>query len=319
MTEGQAGDRLDKLVALALPELSRARVQQLVDDGFVRVGGVVVKSAERPKAGLQVEVRLPVVAEPKLTPVQIGLKKLFEDQHLVVIDKPAGLSVHPGAGEPQTTLVHGLLAEIADLAGIGGELRPGIVHRLDKDTSGCLVVAKSEPVLRGLQEQFAGRKVDKRYLAIVHGVAAPQGTFDTLHGRHPTDRKRFSTKVNEGKRAVTRWTRLGERAPVKDVDLGASLVTIELLTGRTHQIRAHFADAGHPLLADELYGATRLETKLPEKSLVKQAAAAVGRQALHAHKLSFAHPITGKTIACEAPLPQELTAGLLLLGLPVPA
>jgi 23S rRNA pseudouridine1911/1915/1917 synthase len=311
-----SGERLDRSIAALMPELSRARVQALLEQGLVALDGRAAKSSERPQAGAQVEVKLPTVVVTKVVPVHLGLRILFEDAHLVVIDKDAGISVHPGAGSPQTTLVHGLLAQIEGLAGIGGELRPGIVHRLDKDTSGCLVVAKSEPVLRGLQAAFAGRKVDKRYLALVHGVVAEQGRFDTLHGRHPTDRKRFSTKVAEGKRAVTAWRRLATADAQAVGGQGASLVEIELHTGRTHQIRAHFADAGHPLLHDELYGGVKRELRLPEDARVRRAAAAVGRQALHAERLSFTHPITFALVACCSPLPEVLREALRLLGMP---
>ena len=165
------------------------------------------------------------------------------------------MAVHPGAGIASGTVVHGLLHQVRGLAGIGGELRPGIVHRLDKETSGCLVVAKTEPALRALQAQFKARRVDKRYLALVHGAPAGEGTFDTFHGRHPVDRKRFSSRVSEGRRAVTTWRVLGRAE-------GAALVEVELLTGRTHQIRAHFADAGFPLVGDALYGGRKRESRL---------------------------------------------------------
>lgn len=311
----EAGERLDKLVAGRLPDLSRARVRQLVDEGLVLVDGAPGKPADRPRAGARVEVRLPAVRPPRLTPVALGLRVLFEDAHLVVIDKPAGLSVHPGAGEPQTTVVHGLLSQIEGLAGIGGELRPGIVHRLDKDTSGCLVVAKSEPVLRGLQERFAARQVEKRYLALVHGQPAERGAWDTAYGRHPTDRKRFSSKVAAGKRAVTRWRVLARAEAARAGGQGAAWVEVELLTGRTHQIRAHFADAGHPLVADAMYGGTKREARLPEGAPLREAAARVGRQALHAARLSFEHPVTGARVECASPVPDDLRGALELLGL----
>src|SRR5712691_6680824 len=276
---GDAGMRLDQLLAARLPELSRSRLQQIIAEGAVRVGGAVAKPSLRPRAGAEIEVRVP---EP-----------------------------HPAAGIVSGTVVHGLLHQVHGLAGIGGELRPGIVHRLDKETSGCLVVAKTEPALRGLQAEFKSRRVEKRYLAIVHGAPADSGEFDTLHGRHPVDRKRFSSRVREGRRAVARWRVLGRAS-------GAALVEVELLTGRTHQIRAHFADAGHPLLGDALYGGRKREARLRPDAPARKASAEIGRQALHAAVLGFTHPRTGAPVRCEAPLPKEFRAALRELGIEAP-
>ncbi len=304
----EAGQRLDKLLSLRLPELSRARVQQLIEQGLVLLEGKPVRAAERPDAGASVEVQLPQAQPARLEAMQLDLPVLYDDPHLLVIDKPAGIAVHPGAGAPRATVVHGLLHQVSDLVGIGGELRPGVVHRLDRDTSGCLVVAKTEPALRGLQALFKARRIAKQYLALVHGAPAEAGEFDTFYDRHPVDRKRFSSKASEGRRAVTRWRALRRGG-------GASLLDVELLTGRTHQIRAHFADAGFPLLADKLYGGTKREAKLPEDSPLRKAAEAIGRQALHARSLSFAHPITGEQISCLAPLPKDFLAALVAVGI----
>jgi 23S rRNA pseudouridine1911/1915/1917 synthase len=286
----------------------------------------------------------------------MNLRVLYEDPALVVIDKPAGVAVHPGAGVRAATLVHGLLHQIEGLAGIGGELRPGIVHRLDKDTSGCLVVAKSELALRGLQASFKARAVEKVYLALVHGAPAESGTLDTFYGRHPVDRKRFSSKVPEGRRAITKWRVLARSgAGVASTSGGAqvSLLAVELHTGRTHQIRAHFSDAGHPLMADSLYGGTRREAKLPAGSPIRAAAEALGRQWLHAKTLAFDHPLAGTSkpapapseatppkqaakrsraatqsaatvlyearVSCSAPLPDDLRLALSAMGLEEPA
>jgi 23S rRNA pseudouridine1911/1915/1917 synthase len=205
-------------------------------------------------------------------------------------------------------VVHGLLAKVRGLAGIGGEERPGIVHRLDKETSGCLVVAKSEVALRGLQSAFKERTVTKQYRALVHGDPPPEGTFDTFFGRHPVDRKRFSSKVEKGRRAVTSF-RVLERGP------SVSLLDVDLHTGRTHQIRAHFADAGWPLLGDRLYGGVRRESRLAKDAPARAAARTLGRQALHAAVLAFDHPITGMKVVCEAPLPDDLRAALRILGM----
>src|SRR2546423_6898099 len=308
---GEAGMRLDGLIAARLPELSRSRLQKLIDEGAVRVAGAAVKASLRPRAGVEIEVRVPEPRPAALVPEDLRLPVLYQDGDLLVIDKPAGLAVHPGAGIVSGTVVHGLLHQVRGLAGIGGELRPGIVHRLDKETSGCLVVAKTEPALRGLQAEFKCRRVQKRYLAIVHGEPPDAGEFDTLHGRHPVDRKRFSSRVREGRRAVTRFRVLARGG-------GAALVEAELLTGRTHQIRAHFADAGFPLLADTLYGGRRREARLRPDAPARRAAAAMGRHALHAAVLGFTHPITGAPVRCAAPLPADFRAALRELEIPPP-
>ena len=297
-----AGGRLDKLIAAQFPDFSRARVQQLIEEGMVDVDARPASSSDRPAAGARVRVRIPEVRAARLDPVKLDLPVLYDDASLLVIDKPAGLAVHPGAGGEEQTVVHGLLHQVSDLRGVGGELRPGIVHRLDKDTSGCLVVAKTEEALRGLQAQFKARSVEKHYRALVHGAPPARGELDTLIARHPVDRKRFSTKVKEGRRAVTRFTVLARTAQ-------AAWVDVELLTGRTHQIRAHFADQGWPLFCDRLYGGTKREgPSAPEP--VRRAAAALGRQGLHAFRLAFAHPVTGVRVACESPLPADLKAAL---------
>jgi 23S rRNA pseudouridine1911/1915/1917 synthase len=288
------GERLDKLLASLLPDLSRARLQALISQGHVLVAGKPAKPSMRPKAGAELSVEVPAAEPIELVAEDLALPVLFEDPHLLVIDKPAGVVVHPGAGVTRGTVVHGLLHQVRDLAGISGELRPGIVHRLDKDTSGCLVVAKTETALRGLQAQFKARQVEKRYRALVHGAPPEEGELDTLFGRHPVHRKRFSSKVREGRRAVTRF-RVLARAEKK-----AAWLDVELLTGRTHQIRAHFADKGWPIFGDSLYG-RRDEV--------------IARQALHAFRLKFLHPVTGAEIACEAPIPEDLRAALVALGL----
>jgi len=306
----RAGERLDKLIAARFPDLSRARVQQLILEGLVDVGGAAASAADRPKAGAVVAVRLPEVAPPRLDPVKLDLPVLYDDAHLIVIDKPAGIAVHPGAGGEGTTIVHGLLHQVADLRGVGGELRPGIVHRLDKDTSGCLVVAKTERALRTLQASFKAREVEKGYRALVHGAPPDRLELDTAYGRHPVQRKRFSSKVREGKRAVTRFSVLSR---TKD----AAFLDVELFTGRTHQIRAHLADHGWPLFCDVLYGGTRREGPGAAEP-VRRAAAALGRQGLHARRLAFPHPVTGAAVVCIAPLPPDLRAALRELGLSSP-
>ena len=232
--------------------------------------------------------QLPESEPSTLVPEDIAFDVVHEDSALIVINKPAGLVVHPGAGHRQGTLVNGLLSRVKDLGGIGGELRPGIVHRLDKDTSGLMVVAKTESALASLQKAFAARDVAKSYLALVHGAPPREGTFDTWHARHPTQRLRFSSKVNKGKRAVTHYKVRTQWAQAAEVE-------VALETGRTHQIRVHFADAGFPLLADALYGGRR----------VRGDDAFIARQALHAWKLSFIHPRSNKAVNFTAPVPAD--------------
>jgi 23S rRNA pseudouridine1911/1915/1917 synthase len=303
----EAGARLDKLLAAKLPELSRARLQALIADGHVRVSGKPAKAALRATAGAVLEVEVPAPRPVELIAEDLRLPVLFEDEALLVIDKPAGMAVHPGAGISRGTVVHGILHQVGDLRGVGGELRPGIVHRLDKDTSGCLAVAKTEEALRALQRLFKARQVEKRYRALVHGAPPDRGEMDTAYARHPTDRKRFSSKVREGKHAVTRFSVLA-RSP------GAAWVDVELLTGRTHQIRAHFADSGWPLFCDKLYGGTRREgPSAPPR--IRAAATALGRQGLHAFRLAFDHPLGGPRVECESPLPADLRAALGALDL----
>jgi len=302
------GERLDKQIAAQVPELSRARAQELIASGRVSVEGrSAARPSERPRPGAAVVVEVPEPQAVSLVAEDLRLPVLYDDEELLVIDKPAGIAVHPGAGRYQGTVVHGLLYQVSNLRGVGGELRPGIVHRLDKDTSGCLAVAKTERALRGLQAQFKARQVEKRYRALVHGAPPDRGEIDAPLGRHPTDRKRFSSRARSGRRALTRFSVLG-RAP------GAAWLEVELLTGRTHQIRAHFAEAGWPLFCDKLYGGTRREG--PKAPLaVRRAAEALGRQGLHAFRLAFAHPISGARVECEAPLPADLRAALAELGL----
>ena len=295
--------RLDAFLAEHDASLSRAQAQRLIDDGDVTVNGLAIaKAGARLRRGdrVLVTIRPPVAID--LTPEPMDLVILYEDAHLIVVDKPAGLVVHPAPGHPRGTLVHGLLHHVRDLAGIGGELRPGIVHRLDKDTSGVMVVAKDEPTLVGLQRAFKAKaegELVREYLAVC-APAPPtgRGSIRTLHDRHPVDRKRFSSKVTRGKAAVTHWE-VAERFVVD-----AAVVRCRLETGRTHQIRVHLADAGWPLVGDPLYG-RRYTNKL---AAIAPLAAALGRQALHAARLDFVHPITGARLAFASAPPPDLQA-----------
>ncbi len=294
-TAADRGERYDRFLAGRLTELSRSRIQALIDDGHVTVASVAIKASGRVQGGERIVVEIPdaTPAEPQAEALPLTI--LYQDRDVLVVDKAAGMVVHPGAGHHDGTLVNALLHHVTDLKGVGGELRPGIVHRLDKDTSGVIVIAKHERALTTLQKAFASREVEKVYLAIVAGEPPDEGTFRTLHARHPVHRMRFTGRLKTGKSAVTHYR-------VKERLAGAALVEITLETGRTHQIRMHFSEAGFPLLADELYG-SRTSSKLT----------AAPRLALHAHRLAFAHPKTGKPVSVTSPLPDDLTRAVKAL------
>lgn len=293
------GLRLDQFLADAGLVGSRARGHALIEAGHVTLDGKpATKPSARLKAGQACGVTEPDLAPAKPLPEAIPLTRLYEDRDLVVVDKPAGLVVHPGAGHATGTLVNALLHHVDGLAGVGGEARPGIVHRLDRDTSGVLVVAKHDDALRALQAAFKARTVDKRYLALVYGQPPDETTYDTLYGRHATQRQRFSSKVKTGKRAVTHLRTLRRFGQAAEVEL-------VLETGRTHQIRVHLADAGFPLLGDAVYG-SRASAKLE----------VIPRQALHALRLEFDHPRTGKRLRFEAPVPADFVAARRALQAP---
>ncbi len=298
-----AGGRLDAVVAARIAELSRAQVQRLIEDGQVSVSGVVAKKAgARLKVGEEISVRVPAPSALEVVAQDIPLVILHEDADLIVIDKPAGLVVHPAPGHPSGTLVNALLFHCKDLSGIGGVLRPGIVHRLDRDTTGVMVATKSDRAHAGLSAAFAAKSrgetggIDRSYLAIAAPPPpAPSGTLRTMYGRHPIHRKKFSSKVANGKAAVTHYE-------VTESLHRAALVRLRLETGRTHQIRVHAADHGWPLLGDQVYGVRQRDDRLAA------AADALGRQALHASVLAFEHPVTGVRLSFESPLPPDLEA-----------
>ena len=289
--------RLDRWLVSQRPEQSRARIQKFIDAGYVRVNGVTGRAKTPLRLHDEVELWMPPPEPlPYLLAQDIPLDVLFEDSHLIVLNKPAGLTVHPAPGNKDGTLVNGLLFHCPDLPGIGGEMRPGIVHRLDKDTTGCIVVAKSQEALVKLQVQIQKRIASRQYLAVVHGVPpAEQGTVVGAIGRHPADRKKYAVVADEtGRHACTHW-RLIER-------LGDySLMRFKLDTGRTHQIRVHCAHIGHPIVGDATYSRCR---KLP---------IALSGQALHAVALGLDHPITGERMQFEAPLPEVFEALLAVL------
>lgn len=332
-----AGARLDQFMVGHLPDVSRARVQQLVEEGKITVNGKTVKPSLRLKGREEIAVLGPVELPPlKAVPEDIPLDVIYEDKDLAVINKPAGMMVHAGAGASDDarnrgTLVNALLHRFGKLSKGSDELRPGIVHRLDKDTSGLLVVAKNDVTHRKLAAQFSGRKVEKRYIALVHGWPKQDtGTVDAPIGRDRTNRARMSTRGDEGRDAVSHWKIL-ERI---DSRYGKfALVEIRIETGRTHQIRVHLASLGFPVAGDTLYGApavlspltrdrqrfgtavsTRAEAKkanLKKKKGAEPSTWDLGRNFLHAASLKFEHPRSGQELEFTAPLPKELEA---LLG-----
>jgi len=306
----EAGRRLDRFLADAIGSLSRSRVKALIDAGHATADGVVLRDAS---AGIRAGVRYALLIPPP-TPARplaqsIPLTILFEDRELIVLDKPAGLVVHPAPGNLDGTLVNALLAHAGnELEGIGGEARPGIVHRLDKDTSGVMVVAKTEGTHRALSAAFAERDLDRAYLALAWGLPEPAvGDIEGAIGRHPTDRKRMAVVSRGGKAALTHY-RL-ERT----WGTAVSLLRCRLATGRTHQIRVHLAERGHPVVGDPVYlrrtpAAARL---LPVNA--RETLLAFPRQALHAATLGFRHPKTGQTLEFTTPLPADMAALLTLL------
>jgi len=296
------GERLDIwLAARGLP-ISRSQIRRRIDEGEVTVGGQRARPARKLHRGEKVRFVPPPPAPVEDLPEDLPLSILYEDEHLVVVDKAPGMVVHPATSHQSGTLVNALLHHCgASLKGVGGERRPGIVHRLDRDTSGVMVVAKDEPTLVGLQQLFLAGKIDgrleRKYLALVEGVVAERGTFRTKYGRDPRDRKRFSSRVTSGRHAITHWV-VRERLP------GATLVEAQLETGRTHQIRVHFKDAGHPLVGDVQYG------KLPREPRLREVARALGRQALHAYVLGLVHPATGAFMRWQTEPPADFRAAL---------
>ncbi len=295
----EAGERLDRLLAARPLGASRAVLQRWMAEGRVTIEGrpVAPKDKARPGTIVRVEPGPPPVSEA--LPEPIPLELLYEDAALIVLHKPAGLVVHPAAGHESGTLVNALLHH-AEVERGEDPRRPGVVHRLDKDTSGVMVVARTDAAREALTAQFAHHTIEREYQAICVGAPPPALTFDTLIGRHPTDRKRFSSRVRTGKRAVTHVTRERELA-------GAALVRCRLETGRTHQIRVHLADHGYPLLGDPLY------SKPPKDPRLRTVGAELGRQALHARVLGFTHPTTAERLRFEVEPPADFACALAQL------
>jgi 23S rRNA pseudouridine1911/1915/1917 synthase len=292
--EEHEGARLDSFLAALLPEQSRSQLQKLIKDG--RVSGPVrtLRPSTAVRAGQEysIDIPSPVAATP--TPEELPLRIVFEDPDVVVLDKPAGMVVHPGAGHRSGTLVNALLHHVKDLSGIGGELRPGIVHRLDRGTSGLMVVAKHDRAHQELSRQFSDREVEKEYVALVWGVVHAGRRIDAPIGRDEKDRQRMSTRARRARSAVTRvtWARHFK---------GVSLLKVAIATGRTHQIRVHLSAIGHPIVGDSTYGGVRRRVPHDLRPVMR-----LERPFLHAARLSFTHPVDGRRVDFDSPLPPDL-------------
>ncbi len=304
-TSGGGDVRLDKFLSGDKNlDLSRSRIRHLINSGAVRVNGEIRRPSYQLRPGDRIEVSFPPQSVSAEAPADIDFELLHEDNSILVVNKPPGLVVHPSAGHPTGTLVHGLLYKCPDLSSLGGPTRPGIVHRLDKDTSGVMVVAKDDRAHDFLAHQFKRREVRKRYLAVVHGkVQGERGVVDLPISRHPAKRKEMSISLLEGRRAVTEWE------VVSIFPLGFTLLRITLRTGRTHQIRVHMAYQGYPVLGDTVYGHGKRWWN-QQNSPRKDALTFVKRQMLHAELLGFIHPDSLEYVEFEAPPPPDM-AGLL--------
>lgn len=297
ITADMDGWRLDRALAALVPLLSRERIKTLISSGEVHSGGVAVRDpSSKARTGASYALTIPEPREATAEAQDIPLEIVYEDEHLLVVDKPAGLVVHPAAGNFDGTLVNALLHHCRGrLSGIGGVARPGIVHRIDKDTSGLLVVAKTDRAHEGLAKQFAAHSIERRYLAIANGIPNPTtGTVDAPLARSPLNRKKVAiVETDRGKRAVTHYRLL---EPLKE----ASLLECQLETGRTHQVRVHMASIGHALLGDPVYGRTRTAHREVLKDL------GFNRQALHAAVIGFVHPVDRKNCRFESKFPEDM-------------
>lgn len=288
------GDRLDSFLAALLPDQSRSQLQRLIRDGHV--GGPVknLRASTIVRAGQEYTLEIPAPAPATPAPEDLPLRIVFEDPDIVVLDKPAGMVVHPAAGHSGGTLVNALLHHVKDLSGVGGELRPGIVHRLDRGTSGLMVVAKHDRAHQELSRQFRDREVEKEYVALVWGVVHAGRRIDAPIGRDDKDRQKMSTRARRARSAVTRvtWARHFR---------GVSLLKVAIATGRTHQIRVHLSAIGHPIVGDVKYGGVRRRVPLDLKPVLR-----LERPFLHATRLSFTHPGDGRRVDFDSPLPVDL-------------
>ena len=292
----QDGARLDHFLTALLPDQSRSHVQRLIKDARVTGPVASLRPSTAVRAGQVYEVDIPPPAAATPEPEAIPIRIVYEDEYLVVLDKPAGMVVHPGAGHSGGTLVNALLHHVKDLSGIGGELRPGIVHRLDRGTSGLMVVAKSDLAHQELSRQFSDREVDKEYIALVWGLVQPGRRIDAPIGRDPGDRQKMSTRARRARNAVTRVTFARHYK-------GVSLLKVAIATGRTHQIRVHLSAIGHPIVGDATYGGVHRRTGSHLRSVQR-----LERPFLHSARLAFTHPADGRRVEFDSPLPLDLQA-----------
>lgn len=301
VAEDNIGTRLDQFLAAQLPEISRSRIQALIKNGEIRVNGAPAKSKTPVERHMRIEINIPAPQSAQAQPQDIPIKVLYEDSDVIVIDKESGMVVHPAAGNPDGTLVNAVLFHCGDLSGIGGVERPGIVHRLDKDTSGCIVVAKNDVAHLSLTSQFANRDTSKLYLAVVQGHPREDGgTIFTNIGRHPVNRLKMAVvNPGSGKPAITDWKILRY-----DASTDSTLVLCTLHTGRTHQIRVHMAHLGHPLVGDPIYAHPQRQKAKP------------GRLMLHAWRLAFNHPTQNRRISIQSDIPIEYAPWLIGVELP---
>jgi 23S rRNA pseudouridine1911/1915/1917 synthase len=300
ITDEHRDIRLDVFLASNISDLTRSRVQELIRKEFVKVDGRSPKAGYRLKKGDQISVRIPPAVPYELQSEPVDFSIVHEDASLIVLDKPPGVVIHPAPGHPKGTLVHGLLQHCDDLSGIGGVLRPGIVHRLDKDTSGLVVVAKNDKAHDFLAKQFKARTVEKKYVAIVHGVMdGAEGEIDLAIARHPSRRKEMSVQPSKGKAALTRW------GIMEELGSGFTLLSVTPKTGRTHQIRVHLSYLDHPIVGDPLYGYKRNWWKR-RAFLASRILPLVKRQQLHAESLGFIHPESEAYCEFKAPMPEDM-------------
>ena len=290
------GDRIDRFLASTLPGISRSQLQRLIRDGRVRLGSLEVKPNHLVREGEQIVVDIPEPVDPTPQPEALDVPIVFEDRDLVVVDKPAGMVVHPAAGHAGGTLVNALLHHIDDLSGIGGEKRPGIVHRLDRGTSGLMVVAKNDAAHEELARQFHDREVEKEYVALVWGQVQAGRRIDLPLGRDPVDRKKISARARRSREAVTRIVRA---EPIRNA--AVTLAHVAIQTGRTHQIRVHLSAIGHPIVGDSLYGGVRRRVPGDLRAVLR-----LERPFLHAARLVFAHPADKRRMEFVSELPADL-------------